>query len=293
MVKNMSTTNSGFFSFYNFNGTLFFAGDDRTNGQELWKSDGTAAGTILVKDIYPGYSVFAADFYGSLPEFLCEFNGVLYFSANENVHGRELWKSDGTEAGTVMVKDINPGYSDGFPTQLANANSTQLYFVAHNENYGDHIWKSDGTVENTIMVSDLGGVDSGANPSNLNYLNGYLYFFATGLDPLGRTLFRTDGTPEGTMGYKMVSATLSTNISHLTVVNNKLFFTIYDDTKGQELWVLETTTLSTDENSVNLNNFTIYPNPAKDILTIKNPSNQTISSITVMDMMGKIIFKAE
>ena len=53
----------------------------------------------MVKDIYPG----AAD--GS-PQSLTDLNGILYFNANDNVHGRELWRSDGTESGTYMIKDI-------------------------------------------------------------------------------------------------------------------------------------------------------------------------------------------
>lgn len=40
-------------------------------------------------------------------------NGVLFFKANDGVHGGELWKSNGTEAGTVMVKDIDP-VGDGY-----------------------------------------------------------------------------------------------------------------------------------------------------------------------------------
>src|SRR5262245_62031164 len=90
----------------NVNGTLFFAADDGVNGQELWKSDGTAAGTIMVKDIRPGAN-------GSFPENLTAVGNTLFFAADDGVNGTELWKSDGTAAGTILVKDINPG-SDTF-----------------------------------------------------------------------------------------------------------------------------------------------------------------------------------
>ena len=77
---------------------VLFNANDGTNGRELWKSDGTAAGTVLLKDIKQNGD--------SNPWYLVNVNGVIFFSADDGTHGRELWKSDGTAAGTVMVKDI-------------------------------------------------------------------------------------------------------------------------------------------------------------------------------------------
>jgi len=85
----------------NVNGTLYFSASTPTYGIEPWKSDGTAAGTQLVKDILPGSD-------GSGPTDLTNVNGTLFFAARDGVHGPELWKSDGTAAGTKLVKDIAP-----------------------------------------------------------------------------------------------------------------------------------------------------------------------------------------
>src|SRR5690606_35701179 len=65
------------------NGTLFFVASNTTTGQELWKSDGTASGTVLVKDIYSGL-------YNSSAINLTNVNGVLYFCADNGVNGQEL-----------------------------------------------------------------------------------------------------------------------------------------------------------------------------------------------------------
>src|SRR5205807_2023500 len=78
----------------NVNGTLFFVANDGTTGNELWKTDGTPAGTGLVKDIQAGVI-------GSWPRKLTSFRGKLFFAADDG-SGIELWRSDGTQAGTVM-----------------------------------------------------------------------------------------------------------------------------------------------------------------------------------------------
>src|SRR5437764_11087770 len=72
----------------NVNGTLYFSAYDG-HGNELWKSDGTAAGTSMVKDIYPDSSYPNS----SNPRELTNVNGTLYFSANDGTHGHELWTS--------------------------------------------------------------------------------------------------------------------------------------------------------------------------------------------------------
>src|SRR5262245_29252083 len=133
----------------NVNGTLFFTADDGTHRNALWKSDGTAAGTVLVKDFAPSG--------GRYPNNLTNVNGILYFAANDGVgsggHGLELWKSDGTTAGTVMLKDINPGGAS-FPIDLTNVNGT-LFFTANDGTSVAELWKSDGTTAGTVMVKDI------------------------------------------------------------------------------------------------------------------------------------------
>src|SRR6476661_7879861 len=82
--------------------TVFFLQDDGVQGVELWKTDGTEAGTAILKDICPGAC-------WGWPRSLTIWNGVLYFSADDGVHGVEPWRSDGTTAGTAMLRDLNPG----------------------------------------------------------------------------------------------------------------------------------------------------------------------------------------
>src|SRR4051794_25742341 len=81
------------------NGALYFSASDAAHGDELWKGDGRAAGTVLLKDITPGTAK-------SAPRSLTVVGNTLFFSANDRTDGFELWKSDGTAAGTAMVKDV-------------------------------------------------------------------------------------------------------------------------------------------------------------------------------------------
>lgn len=105
---------------------VYFTATDGINGFELWKTDGTVAGTVIVKDINPGAQ-------SSSPAYLTNINGILYFSAagaysNSFGYDTELWKSDGTEAGTVLVKDIYTGQLPSAPASLVNVDGTLFFF---------------------------------------------------------------------------------------------------------------------------------------------------------------------
>ena len=123
----------------NVDGTLFFIdfhGPVGTQGYGLWRSDGTRAGTRIVKDINAGDD--------SLPCCLTDYDGMLLFAASDGVHGDELWRSNGTEAGTTMVKDINPGSGSSFPGGFTDFDGS-LYFAADDGTHGDELWKATDT----------------------------------------------------------------------------------------------------------------------------------------------------
>jgi len=168
------------------NGRLFFAADDGMAGLELWTSDGTAAGTRLVKDIDPGIA-------GSAPEFLTNVNGTLFFRVEGPAGRFDLWKSDGTAGGTVPVK-LQVGGLDA--VDLVNVNGT-LFFDGNDGVAGMELWKSDGTAAGTMLVADLDPSGDGF-PFELTNANGTLFFRAQ--DPaLGEQLWTSDGTSAGTV----------------------------------------------------------------------------------------------
>src|SRR5262249_38132291 len=158
---------------------LFFTANDGRNGRELWKSDGTARGTELVRDIDPGTSAFGG------PGGLAAAGGELVLSANDGGNGRALWKGEGTRGGTVVEKDIQPGSSYGsplgsYPHYLTNVGGT-LFFAANDGTHSLELWKSDGTAAGTVLVKDINpstAFGGGSSPFELTAVGGTLYFTA-------------------------------------------------------------------------------------------------------------------
>jgi ELWxxDGT repeat protein len=113
-------------------GGLAFTWNDGSHGIELWFTDGTPAGTRLVRDIRPGVA-------GSNPHGLTAVGGRVFFAADDGAHGDELWVSDGTEAGTRLVQDINPGPQASSPAGMTVAGS-RLFFAANDGLTGSQLW---------------------------------------------------------------------------------------------------------------------------------------------------------
>ena len=243
----------------NVNGVIFFIADDGSTGSELWKSDGTSSGTVLVRDIRP--AAFGFNF-GSNPRHLTNVNGTLFFVANDGTNGYELWKSDGTSSGTVLVKDIRPGPGSAFGAfgsfsvnpSLTNVNGT-LFFVANDGANGYELWKSDGTSTGTSMVRHIKlGVESSfaisPNPSLTN-VNGTLFFVASNFAS-NYELWKSDGTSTGTTVVKeIVPGTgspfrfgLGSINPRLTNVNGLLLFAA-NGGSGVELWRSDGTSTGT------------------------------------------------
>jgi len=223
----------------NVNGTLFFTAWDSTRGSELWKSDGTDAGTGLVKDIYPGTgnSVVTDGSGTSCNPYLTDVNGTLFFVArNSAARSWELWKSDGTDVGTAMVKDICPvNYASSWPSQLTNVNGL-LFFRANDGTSGMELWESDGTGPGTSFVKDICSGSGSSSPDHLINVNGKLFFSASD-GASGTELWMSDGTLDGTVRVKDIkSGSGSSSPSDFVNVNGTLFFMADDGSNGRELW---------------------------------------------------------
>ncbi|MEK7951739.1 ELWxxDGT repeat protein [Luteolibacter soli] len=121
-------------------GNQFFYCGIQDGDAELWATDGTANGTRLVKNIYPGTASTSAQ--SSNPAHLVAAGNLVYFTATDEEHGTELWRSDGTEAGTVLVSDIDPGPESSNPQALRVLGS-KLYFTANRRTIGRELYSVD------------------------------------------------------------------------------------------------------------------------------------------------------
>ncbi|MBA5629667.1 T9SS type A sorting domain-containing protein [Moheibacter lacus] len=228
----LGSNGSSIEDFFVFNNTLFFTAidGDGTHRREIWKSDGTEPGTMMLKDI--GGETYAD---GVKPgnDFLI-LNNHFYFYGYTQSYGYELWKSDGTEEGTQMVKDIFPGYNSSEYTynRLYGAvGDGYIAFRAFTPDSGYELWRSDGTESGTFKIKEInpnnGSYGDGIpNPGWLNTsiegYNGKVYF--TGSQGGSWKLWVTDGTEQGTVQFLDLDAGEDEYYKGFKKVNNKLYF---------------------------------------------------------------------
>jgi ELWxxDGT repeat protein len=223
------------------NGTLFFDATDKAHGAELWSSDGTAGGTQLVKDIN-------TNTVGSFPAELVNNNGELFFTANDgqgpqgfSFFNPEIWKSDGTSAGTQLVSTPFPGggpsREDG-PVNLRSLNGKVLFTPANDP----QLWVTDGTAGGTQMLKDFSvpGAFVGA-PDNLTVVGDELFFTVFTAD--SEQLWKSDGTAGGTV---LVADNVIVVAESGVAVGNTFFFISVDlNTFDFQLWKSDGTAAGT------------------------------------------------
>jgi len=209
-------------------GLLYFVVNEGVR-TALWSSDGTSANTTSLAVFENSSLVTGGEF--------AVLDRTLLFMAATDATGFELWRSDGTVAGTKLVKDINQGFQDAFPSELTVLNG-KLFFTADDGASGYELWVSDGVPDGpgTYRVKDIRSGPPDSSPSSLRVMGGKLFFTAT--TGLQADLWSSDGTEAGTQ--LVVSTALGANhrpLEELTVMGNTLYFRMDDQSgHGEELW---------------------------------------------------------
>lgn len=220
-------------------GQLFFVASDPATGRELWKTDGTAGGTQLVRDIRQG----AAS--GSLTE-LVNAGGTLYFLAEgDDSLTAELWKSDGTESGTQLIRTFPPlNPHEGFEVAHLTAVGSTVVFKAGDAAGGPELWRSDGTTAGTYSLTDLSTPLDSVEIANFESAAGQTYFWVD-----ARRLWRTDGTAAGTHEIANLGPDFTLHndfgAQQQAIVGGDFYFVGYMPTTGVELWKSGGTALGT------------------------------------------------
>lgn len=253
-------------------GKLLFEGHDGTApGPQLWRSDGSQAGTFKVKVVtddpnqhlvnftklgkratfvsrgqYGGSDLWISDGTDNGTYLLASFplhtlgnfaslSGVLYFTASGLGQSTSLWRSDGTPEGTTLVRDLGPSRES---SRLTPADGN-VFFLTTDPQLDTALWKSDGTDEGTVVVKSFGHVPYPDPTPRLANVNGIVYF--RGFDPAhGFELWRSDGTPDGTtMVFDIAAGAASSSPGLFTLAGNTLFFRATTPETGTELWALD------------------------------------------------------
>lgn len=231
---NPGTANGFYTTAIVFNNLLYFFANSGT-GQDLWKSNGTPAGTVMAVNLDDADVYLFSGFHS-----LTAVNDVMYYTADyeqgdwgERV--ADLWKTNGTQAGTTKVVQFTGGHSYNYLSNLL-AWKGKLYFF---HNIGDpqyhYISVSNGTAAGTRHI-DLTTIDG--SPRRLIDGGDYVLYYA---ESQGNTtpIEKTDGTNVSLVHqFSYYHSTSDANIS-LTATGGRAFF--LDDVQeyyggSSELW---------------------------------------------------------
>ena len=241
--------NSNPHNFITVGSHVFFQATNGNGSVELWKTDGTTAGTVLVDTLFAGgIDPGSNQLITTLNiENMSVQNGVLFFSFDDKVHGSELWRSDGTAAGTLMVKELHTGFVDqgfGVNSQGASLGASGV-FVGWTQAQGYELFVTNGTGLGTGIIADI-APGGGSSLPNQFVSAGTKAYFSAYSPGAGIELWVTDGTGPGTILVKDINPGVAgANPSGMTAIGTKVYFAADNGVNGHELWVTDGTTAGT------------------------------------------------
>jgi ELWxxDGT repeat protein len=174
---------------------------------------------------------------GSFPEGFAAAGGLAYFAAGLRGEGREIWRTDGTAAGTFVLGDLCPGPCGTSVERAVAAGDRMAFFVRSGSADRAQLWSSNGTVEGTLcLIADLDHFSMRV----LGSADGEVVVFQTDL-PGAEGLWASDGTPEGTLRIRPLPPRGGFLLEHLAF-DDGFLFTVDDGVAGHELWRTDGTT---------------------------------------------------
>jgi ELWxxDGT repeat protein len=196
---------------------VFFTADNGT-GPALFRTNGTTAGTVFVRN------VLAASGFGAPLSQLTVAGNTLFFLVQVADNNLQLWKSDGTTAGTAFIQRATTT-TGSFVREMTSVGNSLFFVLATrqlNGSFSYQLWRSDGTAAGTVAIGQTLTTFMDKLTSN----GTFLFFRCTITQPNNTTryaLARTDGTTAGTILLRQFSNTAS-SVGNLTNLNGTLFF---------------------------------------------------------------------
>ena len=204
-------------------GSLLYIAND-----QLWRTDGSAGGDTIVKDVYPdGWSRINS---------LTAAGRYVFFIATDGIHGEELWRTDGTPEGTILLADIASGTASPSISRLTAAGDL-LYFTAFDTAHGGELWRTDGTPEGTALVMDLFPGPNSSGIASLRFAGGMLWFNAND-GTSGDELWTLSSGGVPLLVADLVPGAEGSSPRELVQAGQLLFFAATSQTLGRELWAL-------------------------------------------------------